>query len=98
MYGIFLTLDVTFLGHFMDFFVIKFRALIIIFVKCYSSTITDLDFIVFAYWHRLNVVFAPQFFGQRCRHNPASDVRRSGEMQFTRLASGRRFENVEFHI
>lgn len=61
------------------------------------SRFTDLNFVVFANGHRLDVVFAPQFFGQRCGHNTTSDVRGSSKMLFARLASRWRFVNVELH-
>lgn len=59
---------------------------------------TNLDFVVLANGHRLDIVFAPQLFGQRRRHDPASDMGRSGEMFLARLASRRRFVHVELHI
>lgn len=61
------------------------------------SRFTNLNFVVFANGHRLDVVFAPQFFGQRCGHNTTSDVRGSSKMLFARLASRWRFVNVELH-
>lgn len=58
----------------------------------------DDDLIVFSNWKRSDSVFFSKIFRKSCRHNCVSDVRRSGEVSFSRFSSAASNFDVSLHV
>jgi len=55
-----------------------------------------LNFVIFSYWYRSNIVFLSEFFRQRSTHDSTSDVRRGCEVGLSVFPLGRRDQFIHF--
>ena len=58
----------------------------------------DNDLVVFSNWERSDSVFFSEIFRESGRHDCVSDVRRSGEVSFSRFSSAASNFDVGLHV